>query len=68
MTISVDLNHIRAGIRSCVLKKLKKNNWRLNVSASQDEVNPQHQNHDHYFKDVSNLKHIDVYRVLILLV
>jgi len=27
---------------------------------------PPHQNHDHYFKDVSNLKHIDVYRVLIL--
>ena len=25
-----------------------------------------HQNHDHYFKDVSNLKHIDIYRVLIL--
>jgi len=25
-----------------------------------------HQNHDHYFKDVSNLKHIDVYRVLLL--
>ena len=24
------------------------------------------QNHSHYFKDVSNLKHIDVYRVLIL--
>ena len=36
------------------------------MSASQDEVNTQHQNHDHYFKDVSNLKHIDVYRVLIL--
>lgn len=27
---------------------------------------PPHQNHDHYFKDVSNLKYIDVYRVLIL--
>lgn len=27
---------------------------------------PPHQSHDHYFKDVSNLKHIDVYRVLIL--
>lgn len=27
---------------------------------------PPHQNHDHYFKDVSGLKHIDVYRVLIL--
>lgn len=26
----------------------------------------EHQSHDHYFKDVSNLKHIDVYRVLIL--
>ncbi len=25
-----------------------------------------HQSHDHYFKDVSNLKHIDIYRVLIL--
>ena len=25
-----------------------------------------HQSHDHYFKDVSNLKHIDVYRVLLL--
>ena len=24
----------------------------------------EHQNHDHYFKDVSSLKHIDVYRVL----
>ena len=24
------------------------------------------QNHDHYFKDVSNLKYIDVYRVLLL--
>ena len=24
------------------------------------------QSHDHYFKDVSNLKHIDVYRVLLL--
>ena len=36
------------------------------MSTSQDEVNTQHQNHDHYFKDVSNLKHIDVYRVLIL--
>jgi hypothetical protein len=24
------------------------------------------QNHSHYFKDVSNLKHVDVYRVLIL--
>ena len=36
------------------------------MSTSQDAVNPQHQNHDHYFKDVSNLKHIDVYRVLIL--
>ena len=24
------------------------------------------QNHDHYFKDVSNLKHIDIYRVLLL--
>ena len=23
-------------------------------------------NHDHYFKDVSNLKHIDIYRVLLL--
>ena len=34
------------------------------MSASQDEVNPQHQNHDHYFKDVSRLKTIDVYRVL----
>ena len=32
----------------------------------ENAVNPQHQNHDHYFKDVSNLKHIDVYRVLIL--
>ncbi len=35
-----------------------------------DAINPKHytahQNHDHYFKDVSNLKHIDVYRVLIL--
>ena len=36
------------------------------MSTSQNSVNPQHQNHDHYFKDVSNLKHIDVYRVLIL--
>jgi hypothetical protein len=36
------------------------------VSTSQGVVNPQHQNHNHYFKDVSNLKHIDVYRVLIL--
>ena len=34
------------------------------MSASQDAVNPHHQNHDHYFKDVSNLKHIDVYRYL----
>ena len=25
-----------------------------------------HQSHDHYFKDVSNLKHIDIYRVLLL--
>ena len=24
------------------------------------------QNHSHYFKDVSNLKHIDIYRVLLL--
>ena len=24
----------------------------------------EHQSHDHYFKDVSSLKHIDVYRVL----
>lgn len=24
------------------------------------------QSHDHYFKDVSGLKHIDVYRVLLL--
>jgi len=24
------------------------------------------QNHSHYFKDVSGLKHIDVYRVLLL--
>ena len=32
----------------------------------ENAVNPQHQNHDNYFKDVSNLKHIDVYRVLIL--
>ena len=36
------------------------------MSTSQDAVNTQHQNHDHYFKNVSNLKHIDVYRVLIL--
>lgn len=36
------------------------------MSTSQGAVNPQHQNHNHYFKDVSNLKHIDVYRVLIL--
>ena len=34
------------------------------MSTSQGVVNPQHQNHNHYFKDVSNLKHIDVYRVL----
>ena len=34
------------------------------MSTSQDAVNPQHQNHDHYFKDVSRLKTIDVYRVL----
>ena len=34
------------------------------MSTSQDAVNPHHQNHDHYFKDVSNLKHIDVYRVI----
>ena len=27
---------------------------------------PHYQSHDHYFKDVSNLKHIDIYRVLIL--
>lgn len=26
----------------------------------------EHQSHDHYFKDVSSLKHIDVYRVLLL--
>ena len=26
----------------------------------------EHQNHDHYFKDVQTLKHIDVYRVLVL--
>ena len=26
----------------------------------------EHQSHDHYFKDVSSLKHIDVYRVLVL--
>ena len=35
-----------------------------------DAINPkhytEHQSHDHYFKDVSNLKHIDVYRVLLL--
>ena len=35
-----------------------------------DAINPkhytEHQSHDHYFKDVSNLKHIDIYRVLIL--
>ena len=24
------------------------------------------QSHDHYFKDVSSLKHIDIYRVLLL--
>ena len=36
------------------------------MSTSQGVVNPQHQNHNHYFKDVSNLKYIDVYRVLIL--
>ena len=36
------------------------------MSTSQDAVNPHHQNHDHYFKDVSNLKHIDISRVLIL--
>ena len=36
------------------------------MSTSQGVVNPQYQNHNHYFKDVSNLKHIDVYRVLIL--
>ena len=26
----------------------------------------EHQSHDHYFKDVSSLKHIDIYRVLLL--
>ena len=35
-----------------------------------DAINPkhytEHQSHDHYFKDVSSLKHIDVYRVLLL--
>ena len=35
-----------------------------------DAINPphytEHQSHDHYFKDVSSLKHIDVYRVLVL--
>ena len=27
---------------------------------------PHYQSHNHYFKDVSGLKHIDIYRVLIL--
>ena len=35
-----------------------------------DAINPkhytEHQSHDHYFKDVSSLKHIDIYRVLLL--